>query len=311
MGIVTLTMNPSVDVSCAVEHVVADRKLRCGQPLREAGGGGLNVSRAIGHLGGKSAAVYPAGGATGALLTALLQAEGAVDRHPVPIAAWTRETFVVTESRTHRQFRFGFPGAKLSDEEWHRCTTAVADLLGPDDFLVVSGSLPPGFPTELLVTVAQLAQAHAARLVMDTSDHALHAAVRCGAYLLKPNIREFAGLVGTDHLDDQALEAAARRTVDAGRCEVLVVSLGAAGVAVASRREGFHRIAAPMVPVRSRVGAGDSTVAGIVLALSRGYPLLDAVRYGVAAGSAAVMSEGTGLCRLDDTERLFARLEPA
>jgi 6-phosphofructokinase 2 len=306
--IVTVTLNPSVDVSAGVSHVVADRKLRCDGVRREPGGGGLNVSRAVAELGGSSLAVYTTGGMTGSILDALLKSVGAITRHPVQIEGWTRESFVVLERVTNRQFRFGLPGPVLEDGDWRRCLDLATSVLRPGDLLVLSGSLPSGVPEDLPVEAAAAARTREAQLVVDTSGAALRAAARSGAYLLKPNVGVLAWLAGQEHLDEDGQEQAAKAIVESGGCENLVVSLGAAGVLLVSVDGTLERIAAPDVPVRSRVGAGDSTVAGVVLGLARGWEVRDAVRFGVAAGSAAVMSEGTGLCRREDTERLYQRV---
>lgn len=308
MAIVTLTMNPCVDVSTSVDQVVADRKLRCAAPLREAGGGGLNVSRAVASLGGTSCAVYPTGGATGEMLDLLLTTEASTDTRPVPIDGWTRESFAVVEQRSNQQFRFGLPGPTLSEPEQRRCLSAIGDALASGDHLVVSGSLPPGVPPTLMGDVADLAEQADARLVVDVSGEALQVATRAGAYLAKPNLRELAALVGQDHLDDEAQEDAARTLVADGGTQFVLVSRGAAGVLLVGPDGLVERVSAPSVPVRSRIGAGDSTVAGTVLALTRGARIQDAARFGVAAGAAAVMTAGTGLCTRDDTERLYERI---
>jgi 6-phosphofructokinase 2 len=114
--IVTLTINPCVDESTVVDQVVPDRKLRCGPPRYEPGGGGINVARAIRKLGGEALAIYPAGGAAGELLTALLEREGVAQR-PLPISSWTRQNLNVFEESTGRQFRFVLPGPSLARRE--------------------------------------------------------------------------------------------------------------------------------------------------------------------------------------------------
>jgi 6-phosphofructokinase 2 len=96
--------------------------------------------------------------------------------------------------------------------------------------------------------------------------------------------------------------------VDDGLCDVVVVSLGAAGVLFASASES-DRLRSPTVAVRSKVGAGDSMVAGIVFAVARGHRLRDAIRYGIAAGAAAVMNPGTELCHRADVEKLVSKME--
>ena len=100
-------------------------------------------------------------------------------------------------------------------------------------------------------------------------------------------------------------ERAAQAVIEQGRCEIVVLSLGADGALMATA-DGCERFAAIPVEARSTVGAGDSMLAGIVLGLSRGLPLRDAVRFGMAAGAAALLGSGTQLCRRSDVERLYA-----
>ena len=306
MKIATLTMNPAVDKSSAVNQVVAEWKLRCDSPVYEPGGGGINVSRAMGKLGGDSVAFYPAGGLAGRMLIDLLDGEG-LQHRAMSIAGVTRENFTVLEKSTGRQYRFGMPGPTLQEAEWRRCLEEILPLLPEIDYLVASGALPPGVPPDFYGQLARLAREHNTRLVVDTSGEALRLAVEEGVFLIKPNLREFAELMGRESVDGLEEERLARELVAAGRSEAVVVSLGAAGVLAASA-EGTERVRAPLVPIISKVGAGDSTVAGLVLALARGRSWPEAVRFGVAAGAAAVMTPGTELCRREDVERLYAQL---
>ena len=306
-SIVTLTMNPAVDVGVGVDRVVPDTKLRCGRPRHDPGGGGINVARVVGELGGEALALYTAGGWAGDLLRSLL--DGADLRHePIDVKGATRENVTVVETVTERQYRFVMPGPELTLEEWQRCLDRVAALDPPPEYLVASGSLPPGVPDGFYVDLGEQLAGRGIRYVLDTSGNALSKAARGGVFLLKPNLRELGQLAGRDVIEEPEQERAARGLVDEGRVEVVVVSMGAGGALLVTR-EGSERIAAPTVPIQSRVGAGDSTVAGIVLALARGEDVATAVRYGIAAGAAAVMTPGTELCRRSDVERLFRRMQ--
>ena len=300
--IVTLTMNPAIDLSTPVDRVVADRKLRCGAPVREPGGGGINVARAVRRLGGEALAIFPAGGPAGDLLQELLLRE-AVPHVAIRTEGWTRENVNVSEQETGRQFRFVLPGPSLTAAESERCLETLSQLQPFPRLLVVSGSLPPAVPADFYARVARLARATGARLVLDTSGEPLRLAARQGVYLLKPSLREFQELTGSSLAARAALLDRARELIREGRCEILVLSLGAEGVLWVGKSEA-EWMRAPAVTVASSVGAGDSLVAGIVLGLSRGKPVREAVRLGLAAATASVMTPGTGLCRLEDVERL-------
>lgn len=303
--IVSFAMNPSIDKSSSVENVIAERKLYCKTPSYEPGGGGVNVSRAIKKLGGESILLYPAGGLAGERLKELLDREG-LTQHPFPIKGMTRETLVILEESTGQQFRFGMPGPEFTAAEWERCLDELAALRHAPSYLVASGSLPPGVPVDFYAKVASIGKKSGAKVIIDASGEALERALKEGVYLIKPNVREFRELVG-EEIKESQIKTEARKMVQAGRCEVLVISLGAAGALVISENMTEH-ILPPTVPIISKVGAGDSMVAGIVLSLARGNTLKDSILFGIAAGTAAVMTPGTQLCRREDTERLYAQM---
>ena len=308
-SIATLTVNPCVDESTTVDQVVADRKLRCGAPRYEPGGGGINVARAIRRLGGEALAIYPAGGAAGELLASLLSREG-VSHRAIPIEGWTRENLNVFEESTGRQFRFVLPGPQLLRREWEKLLEEVEGLRPFPAYVVASGSLPPGVPVDIFARLARLTRKRGGRFALDTSGEAARVALEAGVYLVKPSLREFQHLTGLPDAEESHLVAESKRWIEAGRCEVVVLSLGAAGVLWVTA-ESSERLLSPTVPVRSTVGAGDSMLAGIVLRLTQGRPMGEAVRFGVAAGAATVMNPGTELCHRPDAERLYAQMAAA
>lgn len=303
--ITTLTMNPAIDKSTSTEHVIPEHKLYCRPALYEPGGGGVNVSRAIRKLEGESLLVYPSGGMSGQMLYSLLEQEG-VEQRSLPIKEMTRENLIVLEESTGQQYRFGMPGPRLTEEEWQRCLSELAKGPAPD-YLVASGSLPLGVPSDFYARVARAGKDIGAKVIIDASGESLKLALEEGVYLIKPNMREFNGLAGQDTMEEPEIVEAAKSIITEGRCEVIVISLGSAGALFISKDIVEHMVP-PTVPIRSKVGAGDSMVAGIVLGLSTGKPLRQAVLYGLAAGSAAVMTPGTELCRKEDTDRLYAKM---
>jgi 6-phosphofructokinase 2 len=301
-------MNPAIDKSTSVDNVVPERKLRCAPPRWEPGGGGINVSRALHRLGGASTAFYPAGGYSGDRLQDLLDEEG-IDHRPIPIERDTRENLIIYEESTDQQFRFGMPGAELKEEEWRRFPSKIAEMEPAPDYLVASGSLPPGVPEDFYSRLANLAQERDIRMVLDTSGTPFVRAVEeAQIYLIKPNMRELSQLAGRELDKESEQEDFVKRLIEKGHCEVVVISRGAGG-ALAVWREGCEHLRAPSVPIKSKVGAGDSMVAGIVLSLAQGNEIVEAVRFGVAAGAAAVMTPGTELCRGDDAAELYAQLQ--
>jgi 6-phosphofructokinase 2 len=301
--VVTLTLNPAVDKSISIESVVPERKLRSDRPVREPGGGGINVARVLRELGIEAVAYWTRGGPTGDRLAMLLDAVG-LDHVPIPIEDETREPLSVFETSTGQQYRFGTPGPVLRASELEACRAQVQGLDPATPYLVLSGSLPEGAPDDFYSQLAGLAP-KGCRVVLDTSGRALAHGLDAPMFLVKPNVRELGQLAGEAIEDDDQVRRVARRLIERRAVEVVVTSLGAAGAMATTTTEHWH-VRSPTVRIRSTVGAGDSMVGGIVTGLARGWPLGDAIRFGVAAGAAAVMTDGTQLCRRHDVERLFA-----
>lgn len=306
LPIVTLTINPALDVSTTTELVRPEHKMRCGPSRIDPGGGGINVSRVIQRLGGQSTAIYALGGPTGQAYRQLLEAEGIVGR-VITIADSTRENVTIDETSTGKQFRFVLQGPEITEPEWASALAATESACSYGGYLVASGSLAPGVPDDFYARATRAAHHHGARVVVDASGEALRAALDEGVYLIKPSGRELGELVGSTltTIDDRV--AAAEELVAQGRVEVVALTLGGDG-AVLATREGTTRILPPPIDVRSTVGAGDSFLAALVLRLAEGRDLATAFRSGVAAGAATATTEATELCHRVDVERLEAEL---
>jgi len=303
--IVTLTLNPALDKSTEVQHLVPEQKLRCASYRLDAGGGGINVSKAIKRLGGDAVAVFPEGGRNGAVIVELLNELG-VHSQTLKLPGETRENISVYETATQSQYRFTAPGLHLDESQADACLAIVKGL--KPHLLVASGSLPPGLPNTYYEKVARFAHDIGAKLVLDTSGAALRAAANEGLYMLKPNLAELSALADVDKLEMNKVDDAALDIIKQGKCEVVVVSLGAQGALLVTQ-EGFEHIPAPMVKKSSTVGAGDSMVAGMVWALSEGKSLQEMARIGVACGTAATMNPGTELFHTADVWRLLEWIE--
>lgn len=304
-AIATVTFNPALDKCSAVAQVLPEQKLKCERPSYDPGGGGINVARAVNKLGGEAAAFWMCGGATGILLRDLLDGEG-IEHQPIEIQDCTRENLIVYEKSSGQQFRFGMPGPNLTEAEIESCLEMLHSLDPTPEYFVLSGSLPPGADEQLYARIIRNLPP-ASRVILDTSGPALRWGLESPVYLIKPNLRELGELADKTVENDAQIADAAQSLIAKGKVQVVVTSLGSGG-AILITAEGQELIRAPTVKIRSKVGAGDSTVGGLVLSLARGQSIWDAVRFGVAAGSAAVMTEGTELCRRDDAERLFREM---
>ena len=302
--IVTLTPNPAIDLSTAIERVVPSLKLRCTQPRRDPGGGGVNVARVVKRFGGDTEAILPVGGLTGELLRRLLEKED-VSSCLIKAEAETREDFSVTERGTGSQYRFVLPGEPLRESEWRECLEALA--ASKPDFVVGSGSLPPGVPDDFYAQAAAIAHKLGAKFFLDTSGTPLAAAIEHGVDMIKPNLREMRELVGQSLSSETDWIAAARGYIECGKVETVALSLGHLGAMLITRDRALRALPPPIKSI-STVGAGDSFFGAIVYSLAKGDALTDAFRLGVAAGSAALIQEGTGLCLPADAYRLTSQV---
>jgi len=304
--ILTITMNPAIDVSTSVEQVRPTQKLRCAAARREPGGGGINVARVVGRLGSDVTALYTVGGAVGQLLRRLVDEEN-IRSLAIPVREETREDFTALETATGDQFRFVLSGPQLSGAEWQSCLDAFAAFGEQPDFIVASGSLPPGVPEDFYVRIAEIARRRGAPLALDASGAPLKAALDHGVDLVKPNLAELRALTGKPLADQASWIAACESLVAAGNAKVVALSLGHRGALLVTQDGAWRAAPLPIRPA-STVGAGDSFLGAMVWALASGRSLEDAFRHGVAGGSAALLAPGTGLCHAADLRELLDRV---
>ena len=301
--IYTLTLAPSLDSATQTAQIYPEGKLRCTAPVFEPGGGGVNVARAIAYLGGQATAIFPVGGATGEHLSNLLLDEHvAIDT--VDVHNWTRQNLHVHAESTGEQYRFVMPGAALTDDEFRLLEEKVLTIES-GSILVISGSLPPGIDVSKLCNLVKSAQKSGIRCIVDSSGDALKATLEIGNIeLVKPNQKELSTLVNRALTQPDDVRKAAQEIVDSGKAKRVVVSLGPQG-ALGVDASGCVQVVPPPVKSQSTVGAGDSMVGAMTLKLAENAPLLEMVRFGVAAGSAATLNHGTRLCSMENTQKIY------
>jgi 6-phosphofructokinase 2 len=305
--VVTVTLNPALDLSAMVPRVLPGPKLRTGPVLAEAGGGGINVARAVAALGGQALALACLGGATGDRLAGLLDGVPGLTLTPLPAPGETRESLSVTEGETGAQFRFVLPGPVFDPGAAGDMVARIVAAVPPGAVVVLSGSQPPGLPDDLPQRLAR-ALPRDARLIVDTSGPALARLVAA------PDPRAAPAILRMDAAEAEGLAARPLpRAQDSADLAGAWVSRGVAGCVILARgAEGSVMVdvsravlcAPPVVRVVSAVGAGDSFVAGLALALVQGQGMAEALTLGTAAAAAAVTTPGTELCRAQDVARL-------
>jgi 6-phosphofructokinase 2 len=301
-AIITITFSPSIDKSASVSAMQSDIKMRCSAPNTEPGGGGINVARVVNRLGGDVTAIFPSGGYTGKFFNYLLEKEK-VPFVSIQSKNETKENFVIFDESTKKEFRFGMPSNEIFEHEWQLIIKEIEKQENVN-FIIASGSLPPGIPLNIYEQLSKIAKSKNAKFIVDTSGEGLKKAVNEGVYLLKPNLEELGILLDIKDLKIENVEATAKKLIQKKHCEIIVVSLGANGAMLITKDE-THSIKPPKVEVKSTVGAGDSMVAGIVFGLSNNLSLMECLQYGIACGTATTMNLGSALCEKKEVEKLL------
>lgn len=305
--ILTVTLNPALDLSAEAPQVIAGPKLRLTAPIVEPGGGGINVARAIVLLGGQVRVLAALGGLTGARMAALIEGAGLeLLRFPVP--SETRQSLSVIDQQDGKQYRFILPGPQWNPQMSANLLARLSEAVVPGGWVVLSGSQPPGVADDFAAQLAARLTQSGARLVVDTSGAALARLVAGGAgpapWCLRMDQAEAEEAAGRPLPDPADSLNFAEELVARGVAQVVVLARGADGSVMAGAGARLH-CRPPEVPVNSKTGAGDSFTGALVLALAQGADLADALRRATAAAAAAVMTGASELCRRADAERLL------
>ncbi len=302
-AILTLTINPALDMAAEAEAVRPVHKIRTFGEHCDPGGGGINVARVVRELGGDTLALFAAGGASGQLIEDMLSDMG-IPYRSVPIAGVTRVSFTVRDRSSGLEYRFVPQGPELSAADGEKILAALSEF--DANWIVASGSLPPGVAPDFYARVANIAAMRGARFVLDTSGPALKAALRHGVDLLKPSLGEFESIVGREVRDPQSQAREARELIRSGAARMIALTLGRDGAMLVTS-DDVVRLPAIEVVEKSAVGAGDSFLAGLVLGLARGQSHKSALQLAIATAAAAVSSPGTAHVRRPFVETLLAR----
>lgn len=302
--ILTITLNPALDLSTEAPAVVPDRKLRCTHPRIQPGGGGVNVSRAIANLGGHSRTLVAYGGHTGEMLVDKLRGEG-LEPISLGVTYPTRESVTVHDRANGLQYRFMMPGEPWTEADCAAALLAIEAEMRPGDLVVKSGSHPPGLPQDFFLTVNAAIGAAGGRMILDTSGPALtRAAANAHLFTLRINLDEARELSGHPLTRIEDVAELATRLRREGAADIVLIAAGAQGtVIVCEEWTGLTR--PPAVVPRSRVGAGDSFIGAFALSLTRGEDPATACAWGTAAAASAVTTPDTDLCKPDDTAEFF------
>ena len=285
--ILTVTANPAIDRAYFFQTFTLGEVHRPIKTAFTAGGKGLNVSRVCGILGTDVVATGFVGGYTGDFIRAEVKKQGITDGF-TPIAGETRQCINICDS-TGFSSEILEKGPAISAAERDAFLQAFETQIADRDIVTVSGSLPQGLTPDFYLEIANMAKQHNKKVIFDTSGKTFAEIVKARPFMVKPNRDEFMQFTGWQEFDAKnALLLLKELGV-----EIPFITLGKDG-AVAMVDGRIYKFSVPAIQVVSPVGSGDSTVAGIATGLSRGMPVCDAIRLGMAAGITNALFEGTG-----------------
>lgn len=306
MKVVTLTINPALDKSATVEKMTPFDKLECHNITYHSGGGGINISRVLHRLGIESHCIFPYGGKTGEHLIDLLE-EDHVKIFTLPISIWTRENFAVFNTATNLQYRFGMPTESFIEKEMEPLEMLINEQVKDNDIFVISGSLPKGLPINYYSKIISQLKAKEVKVIVDTSGAVFNEVLQNELFLIKPNQKELVRLAGKESLSKKEREAFALKMVSDKIAQYVVVSLGKDGAFIA-HKNGIEYVKAPKISVKSTIGAGDSMLAGLIYSIVKEETPKNMLRWGVACGVAATVSEGSDLAHKKNIDMMLNQI---
>jgi len=304
--IVTVTLNPAIDQTLVLDRFVAGDTLRVRASRFDPGGKGINVSRVVKELGGQTVAMGFAPGGLGRYIEQTLKSEG-IECDFVHTKGETRTNITIVDETRHMQTILSDPGPETDEKFVEQLLGKLRKRLKANDWLVIAGSIPPPLAPKVYAEMIGLAREKWVHAVLDADGPALAAGIAAKPEMVKGNRRELERLLSR-HLDDEESTLKAAHVLREMTIRTAVVTRGREG-AIAECDEGSWRSLAPRVRAVSAVGSGDAFLAGVVLSLSHGGTMEEALRLGVAAGTAAVLTPGTELCHRREVDVLQPRVK--
>ncbi|NJD60576.1 MAG: 1-phosphofructokinase [Anaerolineales bacterium] len=304
--IYTITLNPALDRELTVHQIELNRVLRSQSIQIDYGGKGFNVSRALLALGVKSTALGFIGGSVGAQLAAGISSLG-IHTDFVHIQGETRTNLSVVDADHRNYLKVNEPGPWVSEVETAALLGKISALASPGDWWILAGSMPPGIQPSFITKIINRIQSVGAYAAVDMEGACLLTACKAGAFLVKPNAYEAAGLTGRDTSTTTRAARTLFKIHDLGTRQA-VISLGKAGAVYSDGNRVWWAIP-PTIEEHNPIGAGDAMLAGMIYGLSQQLPGEDTLRWGVACGAAAASLDGTAVGTLPLIETLLENVK--
>lgn len=303
--IVTITIHPTIDKYFTVHQLLPNSKLHVNDYIRKAGGGGINVSKILAKHDIHSAAIYASGGYNANLLFELLKAEN-IEGVPVSSTVECRENIIIYAQENKVEYRFNMPLGEHEQAVYKSIESIVKGLSVPD-IIIISGSVGNQFKLEWYQSLFQWSEANNIKILIDTKAEVLKQIMSVGAFLIKPNKREFLMAIGKAALTNEQIVEEANAIIQKGNVQHILISMGQEGAYLVNQAGVIFYESIPVKAVNS-VGAGDSLLAGVVLGINKGDSIKKAVEYGIHCAAATVINSNKTLFEWEDMKRIQSLL---
>jgi 1-phosphofructokinase len=303
--IITVTLNPAVDVTIDISHFALGTVNRVRNERRDPGGKGINVAKVVRAIGHEVTVTGFLGANNGELFREYFLKSGIHNRF-IEVTGETRANYKLVDTDDGKVTEINFPGisiAKAAREAFCREMESIADRTS---IIVLAGSLPPDSPVDFYCDIIHRLEPIGCRIFLDASGAALAEGIKAQPYLIKPNLEELSELTGKALDIGKGLEQVVDELLASGISQV-VVSLGARGALLATREERLL-VHPPLVQVGSTVGAGDAFVAGLAVGEARKFNLTHRARLATATAAASVVKPGTQAATLSEIEKLLEQV---
>jgi 1-phosphofructokinase family hexose kinase len=300
--IFTITTNPGVDREWNIPSFEFNKVLRASESLIHVGGKGFNVSRMLKILGINTTAMGFVGGRAGEYLQEGLNLLG-IKSDLVYIEEESRTNISIRNSNTGQYLKVNEDGPKITPQQQYQLIEKVSNSCSPNDLWILSGSLPPGISIDYYARLINIIQNKEAKVILDTSGEALHWGCKSLPYMIKPNHQELQELTKMPVTNNREIIDAGYSLIESGIKHILV-SLGKNGAIFISKNANWL-LESPKIAEHNPTGAGDALIGGFVWGLSMGYPIQDALRWGIASGAAAASLSGTAYGSLEQIKALY------
>lgn len=303
--LVTVTLNPAIDRTITADRLAFEDRGYILSRGESAGGRGLNTSQVLHSYGVSTLAIVPSGGPSGGRFEQLISGFG-FPCEVIQISQNMRSNLIITDQQG-LTVKLNEPGPALTDEELDRIESAVRGRIWGASWLLLCGSLPPGAPANFYQRLIRIGRESGAKVLLDTDGDPLGHGLADKPTAVTPNLQEASRLLNKALITRAHLKSAAQRILSMG-AESLVLSLGSRG-AIGARGDTIFEVTPPRIQSVCPIGAGDALNAAFVWAMSQGMGFVDAVKWGVAAGTASAKLPGLQFASMEQTREVFEQVE--